>query len=630
MTPVTLQLKWKHQFQFAGYYAAKAQGYYQAAGLDVSFVEAPADGSDPALPVLKGQADFGIADSNLVLLRSRGYPVVVLGAIYQHSPLIFLLLQRSGIENIHELAGKRVMLQQGADEALLAYLIQEGIDPARIIHVPHSFDLQPLIKGEVDAISAYSTDEPFYLKQAGLEYLIFNPRAGGIDFYGDSLFTTEQQLRQHPERVKAFREASLKGWAYAMQHSEEMIDLILQEYGDRLDRAHLQFEAEQSRRLILPNTVETGYMNPGRWRAIADVYTHLGMLPKPLDLTGFLYETQAPSPPPWVYVALGLALTLLTIVSWIAWRFYQLQRSLRYEIAERIQVEKELQASEKRARVLADHAPFPVIITVWPTGQILYVNYQALQKFELDPQTLPATTILNFYGEPTDRQRLLKALEHEDFIQNWQLQLQSATGKPFWANLSISKIEFDHQRALFTAVVDITEQRQLQKRLTRLAITDDLTGLYNRRYFMQRGTEEFNRAVRYPTALSVLMLDIDHFKLINDHHGHEAGDRVLRHLAQLIQENVRPFDLVGRLGGEEFAVLLPNCALAEAIDLAERLRYLAQQECWSVEEADISISVSGGVASLTPEMDNLKALLKQADQALYQAKRDGRNRVIAG
>jgi len=106
------------------------------------------------------------------------------------------------------------------------------------------------------------------------------------------------------------------------------------------------------------------------------------------------------------------------------------------------------------------------------------------------------------------------------------------------------------QPALFTAVVDISEQRQLQKRLTRLAITDDLTGLYNRRYFMQRGSEEVNRAVRYQTALSALMLDVDHFKQINDQYGHEAGDRVLRHLAQVIQENLRPFDSMGRLGGE--------------------------------------------------------------------------------
>jgi ABC-type nitrate/sulfonate/bicarbonate transport system substrate-binding protein len=115
LTPVRLQLKWKHQFQFAGYYAAKAKGYYRDAGLDVSFLEAP-DTIEPAQQVLQGKAEFGVSNSDLVLLRGRGNPVVALAAIYQHSPLILLALEKSGINNVHQLAGKRVMLEAHSQE----------------------------------------------------------------------------------------------------------------------------------------------------------------------------------------------------------------------------------------------------------------------------------------------------------------------------------------------------------------------------------------------------------------------------------------------------------------------------------------------------------------------------------
>ena len=203
---VTLQLKWLHQFQFAGYYAAVQQGYYHDAGLNVTLVPA-SPGKDPAQEVLNGTAQYGVGSSSLLLLSNSGKPVVSLAIIFQHSPYIILTRERSVGQTIHSLVGKRLMLEPQADE-LLAYLTKEGIPMQRL---EHSFNLKDLIDGRVDAMSGYITDDPDVLARKGFPYHAYTPRSAGIDFYGDNLFTTENELKNHPARAKAFRDASLKG-----------------------------------------------------------------------------------------------------------------------------------------------------------------------------------------------------------------------------------------------------------------------------------------------------------------------------------------------------------------------------------------------------------------------------------
>lgn len=285
---VTLQLKWLHQFQFAGFYAAKALGYYRDAGLDVEFLEAKPNQA-VVDAVVAGTAQYGVDDSRLLLARAKGKPVVALGVIFQHSPAILLVRQDFPAQNVHDLIGKRIMLDESAED-IAAYLVSEGLTNDKFTQVAPSFNLQDLIDGKVDAISAYLTNEPYYLDQMGFKYLAFTPRSAGIDFYGDTLFTSEQELTHHPDRVKAFREASLRGWKYAMAHPEELVDLILAKYSQRKSRDHLLFEAKQMELLIQPELVEMGYMNPGRWRHIADTYADLGLLPRDFSLAGFLYD----------------------------------------------------------------------------------------------------------------------------------------------------------------------------------------------------------------------------------------------------------------------------------------------------------------------------------------------------
>jgi diguanylate cyclase (GGDEF)-like protein/PAS domain S-box-containing protein len=195
---------------------------------------------------------------------------------------------------------------------------------------------------------------------------------------------------------------------------------------------------------------------------------------------------------------------------------------------------------------------------------------------------------------------------------------------------TIRDITTPERTELLGVVQDITDQKELQWRLEREARTDPLTGCANRRHFLELAEHELARARRYAEEVSVLMLDLDHFKMINDQHGHPAGDLVLQKFVQVCQATLRAEDTVGRLGGEEFAILLPESGRDKALEVAERL-------CQSVAAAGIAtngkpalhFTTSIGVTSLEREDSNFGAVLSRADKALYEAKRAGRNRVVA-
>lgn len=176
---------------------------------------------------------------------------------------------------------------------------------------------------------------------------------------------------------------------------------------------------------------------------------------------------------------------------------------------------------------------------------------------------------------------------------------------------------------------DVTERVETMARLQEQAQTDYLTGLYNRRYFMEQGQIELARARRYGKPLSIFMIDIDHFKKINDTYGHNFGDLVLQRLSIRMRESLRTIDIIGRLGGEEFAVLLPETELRGALEVAERLRdSVARINVERAEGMPVNFTISIGVASIKDDT-NLDTLLSQADQAMYEAKQTGRNKVNA-
>jgi diguanylate cyclase (GGDEF)-like protein len=173
---------------------------------------------------------------------------------------------------------------------------------------------------------------------------------------------------------------------------------------------------------------------------------------------------------------------------------------------------------------------------------------------------------------------------------------------------------------------DVTDIVRNAEAMEQLATVDGMTGIYNRRHFLTLADREWDRGRRYSRPLSLLMIDIDYFKAINDRFGHETGDRAIVHVANLARECKRTSDVLARIGGEEFAMLLPETDLDDAQVVAERLRCQVAQCPFA--EVTHSATISIGVATADEKMDGMSDLMKMADQALYAAKRAGRNRVM--
>lgn len=311
-TSVTLQLKWFNSFQFAGYYMAKELGFYRDAGLDVTFKEYRSS-MDIVQEIVSGRANYGVGTSSLLISKYKGEPVVVLAPIFQHSPLVMIVPRKTPPENIHDLVGKRIMIDPLSHE-LLAYLSREGITPDKYTLVNNT-SIQELIKGQVDAAGAYLSEQPFVLNEANYSYDLLSPRSAGIDFYGDNLFTSEEELKKFPERTDAFLEASLRGWQYAMKHPQVAIDLILKNNPSGKSRAALEFEAEKISSLIKADQVDIGYTYPGRWQHIASIYSEIGLIGRDFTLGNFLYLPNAQKDRSAIYLTIAISLVIALLLS---------------------------------------------------------------------------------------------------------------------------------------------------------------------------------------------------------------------------------------------------------------------------------------------------------------------------
>ncbi len=288
----TLYLKWFHQFQFAGYYAADLKGFFEDEGLHIHIKE-----RDPQITtideVVSGRAEFGVSDTSLIAARLNGSPVVLLAPIFQHSPMVLISLSEKGLRDPRDLIGKRVMYQQDIDDALIISTLNAlNVKESDINYVPHSFDNMALVKDQTDAMSAYITNQPFLYKEKNIPINIINPLNYGVDFYGDNIFTSEEFAKQHPEDVNAFVRASLKGWKYALDHPQEIIDYILKDLNKTGNKsnASLQYEAEMTKSMIKPDLIELGHTNKNRFNHIADIYKERGRTSKDATLDGFFIE----------------------------------------------------------------------------------------------------------------------------------------------------------------------------------------------------------------------------------------------------------------------------------------------------------------------------------------------------
>jgi PAS domain S-box-containing protein len=303
---VSVQLRWDHQFQFAGFYAAQWQGYYEEAGVDVAL--RPAFTDDGVLlraveEVASGRAEFGIGAADILLARDRGADLVVLAGLFQRSGVMFYARAGTELLSPGDLTRLRVARRLGdlVDIELRAMLRAEGIDPSEV--TPHPFRtehgyLADLESGLVDVMPGYEIGTPYDAARRGLELVSLSPRAYGIDFYGDTLFTRRDFAEANPDLVDRFVAATLRGWDYALDHPQEIADRLAATYDPAFPledfEAFLEFQIAPVSELVAPygDLVPIGHVNPQRWRLMHDQLSALGLVSGELDAESFVFDAE--------------------------------------------------------------------------------------------------------------------------------------------------------------------------------------------------------------------------------------------------------------------------------------------------------------------------------------------------
>ncbi|MGQ5524627.1 sensor domain-containing diguanylate cyclase [Chitinimonas sp. PSY-7] len=323
------------------------------------------------------------------------------------------------------------------------------------------------------------------------------------------------------------------------------------------------------------------------------------------------------------YVAIFLMVALFSVaMAWRGWRESQLALEV-------LASQQRLQAHDEHILRALETLSRPILLVRARDNMILVANEAAAQLCGQPSDMLAGRLLPSLYEEPEQHTEILRQLNESQSLTDYELKLLRPGQASFWAAVSGSLIVYTDESVYFLTLADISERKLEQESLWLKATLDPLTGIANRGYFMERALVEWQRAVRYQRPLGVLMLDIDHFKHVNDTYGHDVGDEVLQALCQRVQRQLRETDLFGRLGGEEFCVLLPEEPDSGIVYNAERLRQrVAETPIRLKSGTELVVTMSVGCACLQAGMADLALLIKQADQALYAAKRAGRNRVV--
>ncbi len=288
---VRLQLRWDHQFQFAGYYAARWQGFYAREGIEVEFRPFFSPEGRPRAvtrEVAEGNADFGVGGADILLACDRGTALTVVATIFHHSAVRYYYRQDTPIANVADLAGLRIARRGGddlVDIELLALLKAEGIEPASITFVPQRVEegyFADLMARRVDLVPGYSIGSTFEARRHGYDLRILDPAEFGVRFYGDSLFCTRRLARERPDLLARFRRATQAGWQYALEHPNQIAERIIAEYEPSFPiddwPAFVRSQTERVKDLTLYPAVEIGHTSLARWRRMHELLRDAGVV----------------------------------------------------------------------------------------------------------------------------------------------------------------------------------------------------------------------------------------------------------------------------------------------------------------------------------------------------------------
>jgi len=302
---------------------------------------------------------------------------------------------------------------------------------------------------------------------------------------------------------------------------------------------------------------------------------------------------------------------------------------LRSEIEVRRQSEEALATSEKRFRSIFEESK-DAIVNTDTKGNIFMLNPAGMELFGLTDHDLESKNFQDFYVDPAMARQFSATILDQGYVRDFGVKLYGKGGKVFDCLMTITaKLSADETMIAYEGIIrDVTPFKKMEEELRRLATIDSLTGINNRRSFMDLAQKEMNRSKRYKNPFSLIMLDIDHFKKVNDTYGHSTGDQVLTESCGICLKTIRASDIIGRLGGEEFAIAVVESDMKAAVILAERIRKAVASHTVTFGDAKIGVTVSLGVAQIRPDCD-LNSILERADTAVYQAKGNGRNQVKA-
>lgn len=431
-------------------------------------------------------------------------------------------------------------------------------------------------------------------------------------------------MKSEPEKVLAFRRASLKGWQYALENSEEVIGWILEKYSkrDTTTLPALRFEAVATERLIKPRLVDIGNINPSRFSRIANIYRERASAPVDADISGLLYSDYLEkdfSWRLWLQLTMGLAAIALVMVGALLY----LNRRLTQVVENRTrQLSDAKEAVEKYVDIINKYT-----ITATVDAQMRFTAVSdafcqvcGYQREELLGQR---HTLLLHPSFSQQERNNIEAMLIAGNSWHGELTCLAKSGDKYFVSTTVEPMfdDIGNFAGCTHVGTDITDK----KRIEVLAATDHLTGLLNRSKVKDIMAAEMHRADRSLASFSVILLDIDYFKAVNDRYGHQVGDELLVSISRLLKQRSREIDSVGRWGGEEFIIVCPETDFQGAIQLAESLRANLAGTSFNTVG---NMTASFGVAEYQIGEPALK-LIERADKALYQAKEVGRNRVCS-
>ena len=294
-------------------------------------------------------------------------------------------------------------------------------------------------------------------------------------------------------------------------------------------------------------------------------------------------------------------------------------------VAQNERLQQTLRESESQLRHLIESAPMPLLIVRAGDQRILYGNERALQQFALNADSVQGRALSEFHVDDKIRSELPEALSRQGSVRDYEVHLRDVNGRQFWLLLSAQPIRYAGVVGLLVALADIDDRKRMQEDMRRKAMHDQLTGLPNRAMFMESLDRAVRKARRRSGRFSVLFVDLDHFKEVNDSMGHAAGDKLLQAVAERLAAAVRQSDLVARLAGDEFVILIEDHKGPEEVMIVAQKAVGFLQKPVLLEWREVQISASVGIASYPEDGEDVETLVKNADAAMYQAKERGRN-----